>query len=59
MGRDGPFFGWIVWNDQRKTMVVDHDTQAFVWDDESSASEHVRDDVPGDEPRRIQIMFLD
>ena len=31
--KTGPFFGYVVWNPKRGTIVVDHDSNAIVWDD--------------------------
>lgn len=56
--RKGPFFGFVVWNPKRGTIVVDHDSDAIAWDTDSEALQHVRDDVVGDEVRRVELSFL-
>ncbi len=56
--KTGPFFGYVVWNPKRGTIVVDHDSDAIVWDTDSEAAQHMRDDALGDEVRRVQLQFL-
>ena len=53
--KTGPFFGYVVWNPKRGTIVVDHESDAIVWDTDSEAAQHIRDDVTGDEVRRVGI----
>lgn len=57
--KTGPFYGYVVWNPKRGTIVVDYDTNAMVWDSDSEAAQHMRDDAVGDEVRRVLLQFLD
>lgn len=52
-----PFYGWVVFNKTRKTMVLEDDTEAFVWDSQEAAREHMREGHD-DEPRYVQISFV-
>lgn len=56
MTREGPFFGYVIWNKKRNALVIDHDTTAFVWDDQTLAEDHMRDGED-DEVRYVQITF--
>lgn len=56
--KTGPFCGYVVWNPKRGTIVVDHDSNAIVWDTDSEAAQHVRDDQPDDEVRRVKLQFF-
>lgn len=56
--RKGPFFGYVIYNKKRNSVVVDHDTAAFVWDDQAMAEEHMREGED-DEPRYVEIVFKD
>lgn len=52
-----PFYGWVVFNKKRKTLVLEDDTEAFVWDSQGAAQEHVREGED-DELRYVQISFV-
>lgn len=53
---EGPFFGYVVWNAKRKSVVIDHDSTAFVWDDQALAEDHMRHGE-ADEVRYVEIKF--
>jgi hypothetical protein len=39
----GPFFGYVIYNKKRESVVLDTDTTAFVWDDQAIAEDHMRE----------------
>lgn len=54
------FYGWVVFNKKRRSVVLDHDTEAFVWDSQEAAEAHKREDEGADdELRYVQIYFVD
>lgn len=57
-GGHAPFIGYAVLNTERGGLVINDDgDQAFVWDDQGEAEDHMREDE-ADEVRRVRVTIL-